>query len=225
MSDEHTIDTSQPEQPQQPAQGDIAAAIASAVREAVAPLYQQQQAMMEQRQQAMTPRPRQRTAADYGLDNDDPYAPQFSSLLKEMSSMQTENRSLKDQVHNLGVTTMQGQLGRDVSSALKAQNVPEPLHEAFSAVIYSVLQSGQQTTPEAVASNLMKGVNTYGDQVRKGVAEQAAIPKPPMFRGQELGPEMPMPDNMEEAHEMFSELADALAQGASLEPLTETSGG
>jgi len=227
MSDEHTIDTNQTEQPEAQAapQQDMAAAIAAAVREAVAPLYQQQEVMMQQRHQAMAPRPRQRTAADYGLDNDDPYAPQFSSLLKEMSSMQSENKNLKDQVYNLGVTTMQGQLGRDVSSALKSQNVPEPLHEAFSAVIYSVLQSGQQTTPEAVASNLMSGVNTYGDQVRKGVAEQAAIPKPPMFRGKELGPEMPVADNMEEAHEMFSELADALAKGATLEPLTETSGG
>jgi len=155
-----------------------------------------------------------------GLDNDDPYANQFTQLIRELGSMKSENTSLKEQVHNLGVTTMQSQLGRDVNEALQSQNVPAPLHEAFSAVIYSVLQSGQQTTPEAVASNLMRGVNEYGDNVRKNVAVQAAMPKPPTFRGQELGPEMPVAENMEEAHEMFAELADAISQGASFEPLT-----
>jgi len=221
MSDEHTIDTSE-----QQASGGIdgaslAGAIASAVREAVAPLYQQQEAMMSQRAQMMnTPRQRQVSAADVGLDNDDPYANQFTQLIRELGGMRSENKSLRDQVHNLGVSTMQNQLGRDVNAALKAQNVPTPLHEAFSAVIYSVLQSGQQTTPEAVASNLMRGVNEYGDTVRKNVAEQAAMPKPPTFRGQELGPEMPVADNMEEAHEMFAELADAISQGANFEPLT-----
>ena len=223
MSDEHTIDTGQEETPAEAnPNADMATAIAAAVREAVAPLYQQQQQMMQSQQQRATPPQRQRSAADYGLEKDDPYAPQFSSLIRELSGMQSENKSLKDQVYNLGVTTMQGQLGRDVQSALKSQNVPDSLAEAFSAVIYSVLQSGQQTTPEAVASNLMKGVNTYGDTVRKGVAEQAAKPKPPMFRGKELGAELPAAENMDEAAEMFAELADALVKGATLEPLTDT---
>ena len=70
----------------------------------------------------------------------------------------------------------------------------------------------------------MRGVDAYGEQVRQGVAEQANKPKPPMFRGKELGPEMPAADNMEEAHEMFAELADSLSKGATFEPLTEAEG-
>tara|TARA_Y100000310_G_scaffold340148_1_gene434961 strand:- start:1678 stop:2355 length:678 start_codon:yes stop_codon:yes gene_type:complete len=220
MSDEHTIDTSEQKETGGIDSAGLADAIASAVREAVAPLYQQQDMMMQQRQQMNAPRQRQPTAADVGLDSDDPYANQFTTLIRELGGMKAENKNLRDQVHNLGVSTMQNQLGRDVNAALQAQNVPTPLHEAFSAVIYSVLQSGQQTTPEAVASNLMRGVNEYGDNVRKNVAEQAAMPKPPTFRGQELGPEMPTANTMEEAHEMFAELADAISQGASFEPLT-----
>ena len=223
MSDEHTIDTS--EQTSSMNTQELAAAIGAALApalsqslsSALAPLY-------EQRNARPAPRMRQPTAADVGLDDDDPYAGQFTKLIRELGNMKSENINLRDQVHNLGVSTMQNQLGRDVNAALKSQNVPQPLHEAFSAVIYSVLQSGQQTTPEAVANNLMRGVTEYGDQVRKGVAEQAAMPKPPTFRGQELGPEMPAAETMEEAHEMFAELADAISQGADLGPLTEAEG-
>ncbi len=191
----------------------LAPALSSSISEALGPLYQ-----------AIQPKPqarRQPTAEDYGLDQDDPYSPQFSTIISEMSNLRTENKGLRDQVHNLGVTTMQGQLTKQVSDALKGQNVPKPLHEPFSAVIYSVLQSGQQTTPDAVVNNLMRGITEYGDQVRRGVAEQAAKPKPPTFRGQELGPEMPVPETMNEAHEMFAELAESIAQGADfqLEPI------
>jgi len=191
----------------------LAPALSQSITQALGPLYQAMQPKQQTR--------RQPTAADYGLDQDDPYSPQFSSLISELSNMRSENKGLRDQVHNLGVTTMQSQLTKQVSDALSGQNVPKSLHEPFSAVIYSVLQSGQQTTPDAVVNNLMRGIGEYSDEVRRGVAEQAAKPKPPTFRGQELGPEMPVPETMNEAHEMFAELAESIAQGADfqLEPI------
>ena len=208
------------------------AEFAEAFKEAMAPLYEQnrqiiefQQQQMQQRQaQQSAPAPRMPTAADYGIDADDPYNTQFSSLIRELASMKAENNNLRDQVQNLGVTTMQSQLGKQVKEALETQKVPLVLHDQASAIIYSVLSSGQQTTPEAIASNFMEGINVHSDNVRKNVAEQATRPGPPTFRGQEFGPESKEAESMEEAHEMFAEIADSILQGATLESLSEAEG-
>ena len=218
MSDEHTIDTNQDEDKSQNK-------LAETLKEIMAPLFEQQRMILEAQQQQQQPRQasppaRLPTSADLGLDSDDPYAGQFTSLIRELASMKSENKGLRDQVQNLGVTTMQSQLGTEVKAALANQKVPDALHEQASAVIYAVLSSGQQTTPEAVASNFMRGVNAHSDTVRQGVAEQAAKPKPPTFRGQEFGVETPSAETMEEAHEMFAELAGDILGGATLEPLS-----
>mgnify|MGYP003146518927 CR=1 FL=1 len=207
------------------------AQFAQAMKEAMGPIYEQNRQLLEamqQQQQQPAARPvaqvRQRSASDLGLDSDDPYSGQFTSVVRELAGLKAENQQLRDQVQNLGVTTMQSQLGSQVEAALKSQNIPASLHDTAKAVIYSVISSGQPTTPEAVALNFMEGIRANNETVRQDIAAQAAKPKPPMFRGQEFGPEMKEPSSMEEAHEMFAEIADSLMQGAALEPLSEAEG-
>ena len=162
------------------------------------------------------------SARAVGLDDDDPYSGQFSAVIKELANLRSQNKGLNDQVYNQGVNLMQQKLNKEVHEALKAMKVPKHFEEPFKTVIYSRIQSGHQVTPEAILSELMDGVNAHTEETQKNLAKFGSRARPPMFRGEEVGPEMPVPESMDEANELFAEVADALLQGHQFdEPIAE----
>ena len=196
--------------------------LANALAKALGPILQGMSAAQVpryQQQQQARPLP---SAKDVGLDEDDPYSGQFTAIIRELADLRNTNKGLNDQVYNQGVSLMQSKLNKDVQSALVRAKVPKHFEEPFKSVIYSHIQSGTKATPDAILKDLMQGVHAHTEETQKNLAKFGSQARPPMFRGEEIGPEMPVPESMEEANELFAEVADAFLQGHSFdEPIAE----
>mgnify|MGYP003640110656 CR=1 FL=1 len=162
------------------------------------------QAIQAQGSAATAPTPESAPAPsfDIGIDDDDPYADQFSTLAQQLTSSQRELQDMKKQFGDFALNSQRASLSSQVDDALTNQNVPDVLKDSVRQVVYAYMaQSSDAVSPAPLIENWMQSLSKHVESERKDWAKDAGRSKRMAALGGAPGVLMDKPKSWEEAKE------------------------
>jgi len=139
-------------------------------------------------------------AFDIGIDDDDPYADQFSTLAKQLVDSQRELQSMKKQFGDFALNSQRASLSSQVDTALDQNNVPDVLKDSVRQVVYAYMaQSSDPVSPAPLVENWMQSLSKHVEAERKDWAKDAGRSKRMAALGGAPGVLKDKPKSWEEA--------------------------
>lgn len=155
-----------------------------------------------------------------GLDEDDPYYDQFSSVMKTQvgrnNELQGQVAELQAQLSNMTVSLNQKNVQSQVEAALEKHRVPQSLADDVRTVAYAYMASapkGQHVSAESMVAQFMQNLGHYATEARKEWSEEAKRPKPISIAANMAGIPDEEPSNMEEAKARSLAIMKAMVGG------------
>lgn len=218
--------------PAEPVVPDTSGADMSALTAQITAMQTQMQAMQQSHQgqmqaiygamgsgqQAPAPAPAKPVIA--GIDEDDPYYDQFSSVMQTQiernNSLQGQVAELKGHLQNMTLSLNQQNVEQQVNSALERHNVPQSLAEDIKTVAYAYMASapqGQHVSADSMVAKFMQNLGHWATEARKEWSAEANKPRPVSIAAGMAGVPDQAPQTMAEAKERSLAIMKAMIPG------------